>query len=151
LQITCSLTSGKVSLIRAKAFTGAVPFSGKPPRAAMLAIVGGERPPRPTHPTFTNGSWILTQRCWNQEAHLRPQVSEVLQVLRSLYILAPELRIPVETGVGNYPTVCGPGMFSHSISNSSLTFEGKVFGSSRLLAVPSTVGSLAQGSSDVLI
>ncbi|KAF9651098.1 kinase-like protein [Thelephora ganbajun] len=70
------------AMVTIEAFTGAVPFNDDPPRAVMLAIVDGERPPRPTHPTFTDDLWALTQRCWDQEAHLRPQMSEVLQNLR---------------------------------------------------------------------
>ncbi|KAF9644933.1 kinase-like protein [Thelephora ganbajun] len=60
-----------------EAFTGATPFSGKSPRAATLAIMGGERPPRPTHPTLTDGSWTLIQRCWSQEPHLRPHALRI--------------------------------------------------------------------------
>ena len=66
-----------------KGFTGAAPFSDKPPRAAMSAIVGGKRPPRPTDPTLTDGIWTLTQQCWDQEAQLRPQA---LQVVRGLCV-----------------------------------------------------------------
>ena len=43
-----------------KAFTGAVPLSEKAPRAAILAITGGERPSRPTHPGLTDGLRALT-------------------------------------------------------------------------------------------
>ena len=64
--------------IRTKVFTGAVPFNGKPPHAAMLATVGGERPPRPIHPTFTDALWTMTQQCWDQEACRRPQVLQIL-------------------------------------------------------------------------
>ena len=73
--------SGGISFIRTKGFTGAVPFSGKTPREAMLAIVSGERPPRPTHPTLTDEIWGLTQLCWDQEALLRPQVLHILRGL----------------------------------------------------------------------
>ena len=48
---------------------------------AMLAITQGQRPPRPTHPTFTENLWRLMQRCWNDEPHLRPEISEALRVL----------------------------------------------------------------------
>ena len=71
-------------------FTGTFPFEDSLPSATALAILDGKRPPQPSHPTFTNLLWRLTQRCWNQEAHLRPQVSEVLQVLRSLCVSTPE-------------------------------------------------------------
>ena len=47
----------------------------------MLAIMRGERPPRPTHPALTDELWVLTQRCWNQDPHLRPEISKVLKVL----------------------------------------------------------------------
>ena len=36
---------------------------------------------RPVHPTFTDNLWMLMQRCWDQDPHLRPEVSEILQVL----------------------------------------------------------------------
>ncbi|KAF9646800.1 kinase-like protein [Thelephora ganbajun] len=77
-----------LAMVTIEIFTGAIPFKDSLPTAAMLAILEGKRPPRPTHPTFTDGLWVLTQRCWDQEAHLRPQVSEVLQVLRDLGIPA---------------------------------------------------------------
>ena len=41
------------------------------------------RPPRPTHPTFTDGLWELVKRCWDNEPHLRPEASKVLEVLRA--------------------------------------------------------------------
>jgi len=62
-------------------FTGMVPFSELSSPMAMYAIMQGERPPRPTHPTFTENLWVLMQRCWGRDPHLRPEVSEVLQVL----------------------------------------------------------------------
>ena len=65
-------------------FTGAVPFDGDPALAAMLGIVNGERPPRPTHSKLTDGLWTLIQRCWDQDPHLRPEVSEVVKVLGGL-------------------------------------------------------------------
>ena len=77
------------AFIRTKAPTGAVPFSDKPPRAAVLAIAG-ERPPRPTHPTLTDELWVLTQRCWGQEAHLRPKAPEVLRILHGLSVAVLE-------------------------------------------------------------
>ena len=45
----------------------------------MLALVEGKRPSRPTHPTFTDNLWVLMQRCWHQDLHLRPEVSEALE------------------------------------------------------------------------
>ena len=62
-------------------FTGAVPFSGGSTFVAMLAITEGRHPPRPTHPTLTDSLWTFMRRCWDQDPHLRPEVSEAVQVL----------------------------------------------------------------------
>ena len=62
-------------------FTGAIPFSNSSSVVAMIAITQGERPPRPTHPTFTEDMWTLMRCCWDHDPHLRPEVSKVLQVL----------------------------------------------------------------------
>ena len=67
-------------------YTGTVPFSGSPHPAATLAIMDGKRPLRPTHPAFTNRLWALTRRCWAQDPHSRPVVSEVSRVLHSLLV-----------------------------------------------------------------
>ena len=65
-------------------FTGAVPFYNSVPLAVMLAIMRGERPPRPTHPTLTDELWALAQHCWDQDPYLRPEVSKVLKVLTDM-------------------------------------------------------------------
>jgi len=72
-------------------FTGAVPFSSSSPTVAMLAIMNGKRPSRPTHPTFTDGWWELTKCCWDQDPHFRPDISQVLQGLRNLLVTLPVL------------------------------------------------------------
>ena len=69
------------NLVSPQVFTGVIPFNNSLPAAAMLAIMGGERPPRPTHPTLTDQLWRLIQRCWDQKPHLRPEVSGTLQVI----------------------------------------------------------------------
>ena len=51
---------------------------------AVVAMVQGERPPRPVHPAFTDSLWELTQRCWDPDPDPRPEVSEVLQLLNPL-------------------------------------------------------------------
>ena len=56
----------------------------------MLAVVGGERPPRPTHPTLTDDLWALIQQCWDKDARLRPRM---LQILRGLWVSIPELHM----------------------------------------------------------
>ena len=66
-----------------KVFTGEVPFDGNSLAAAISAITQRRRPPRPAHPKFTKDLWILMQCCWDHKPHLRPKVSEVLQVLRA--------------------------------------------------------------------
>ena len=65
-------------------FTGAIPFNNGSSIMAISAITRGRRPPRPTHPMFTEDLWTLMQRCWDQEPHLRPEVSQVLRVLAPL-------------------------------------------------------------------
>ena len=62
-------------------FTGAVPFDKSPLTAAVIAIMKGDRPPRPTNPACSDKLWMMMQRCWDQKPHLRPEVSEVFQVL----------------------------------------------------------------------
>ena len=47
----------------------------------MVLLAQGERPTRPTHPTFTDDLWRLVRRCWDPAPHLRPRVSEVLRTL----------------------------------------------------------------------
>ena len=64
-----------------KAFTGEGPFSNLNPAAAMIAIVRGDRPPRPTHPTFTDTLWELMNKCWDRDRHGRPRMLEVLLAL----------------------------------------------------------------------
>ena len=72
------IDSRRTSFIRKKVFTGTIPFNDKSPRAAMLATVGGERPPRPIHSTFTDALWTMTRECWDQEACRRPQVLQIM-------------------------------------------------------------------------
>ena len=64
-----------------KVFTGAVPFSDGPGTAAIVRMIQAERPPRPTHPSFTDDLWILMQSCWNHNPKLRPNASEVLKAI----------------------------------------------------------------------
>ena len=63
-------------------FTGAVPFSNVSSLTAALAIMRGNRPLRPTYPTFTDGLWKIMECCWDQDPCSRPTISDVvLQVL----------------------------------------------------------------------
>jgi hypothetical protein len=65
-------------------FTGEVPFNNSLHVAAMLAIMSGKRPQRPTHSNFTDELWALMRRCWDQDPRLRPEILEVLNVFRGL-------------------------------------------------------------------
>ena len=65
-------------------FTGEVPFSNSLHIAAMLAIMGGKRPQRPTHPNFTDELWALMRWCWDQDPRLRPAILEALNAFRAL-------------------------------------------------------------------
>ncbi|KAF9645427.1 kinase-like protein, partial [Thelephora ganbajun] len=69
------------AMVMIEVFTGVIPFSDGPSSMAMLLIIQGERPSRPTHPTFTENLWSLMQRCWNHDPHSRPKVSDALQIL----------------------------------------------------------------------
>ena len=64
-----------------KAFTGTVPFSYYTSPTAMMAIIDGRRPYRPTHPALTDRLWELMNRCWDQDRHNRPRMLEVLLAL----------------------------------------------------------------------
>ena len=67
-----------------KAFTGTVPFSNHISSAAMMAIMRGERPPRPTHLSLTDRLGELMNHCLNQDRHDRPRMLEVLLTLNPL-------------------------------------------------------------------
>ncbi|KAF9644348.1 kinase-like protein [Thelephora ganbajun] len=69
------------AMVMIEVFTGVVPFNNCLPAAAVLAIIGGQRPPRPNHPDFTGELWELMQRCWHQISHFRPEVAGILKVL----------------------------------------------------------------------
>jgi len=74
-------------LASVQVFSGAIPFGdGVSSVSAMLAIVQGKRPQRPTHSTFTEDLWMLIQRCWNGDPHSRPKVSEVALQLLTLSV-----------------------------------------------------------------
>ena len=80
---------GRISALRAlvycrfalvQVFTGAVPFDETSLGAAVIAIMKGDRPPRPTNPACSDKLWAMVQRCWDQKPHLRPEVSEVCRI-----------------------------------------------------------------------
>ncbi|ESK84607.1 kinase-like protein [Moniliophthora roreri MCA 2997] len=49
--------------------------------AALLKIIAGEQPPQP----LNMGEWLWTvvERCWNQEKHVRPSMSEAVEMMQS--------------------------------------------------------------------
>ncbi|KAF9789491.1 kinase-like protein, partial [Thelephora terrestris] len=69
------------AMVMIELFTGSIPFHGRPSFQAMVIILRGERPPRPTHQELTNDLWKIIQRCWKRDPPLRPEVSEILNVL----------------------------------------------------------------------
>ena len=79
-------------------YTGAIPFSNSMPAAAMLAIMDGKRPPRPTDQQFTDQLWTLMQHCWDQDPLSRPEVSEVFRILRDWWVLFDDHAV-VDDGV----------------------------------------------------
>jgi len=91
-------------------FTGAVPFGDRPCMTTVLSIVQGERPLRPTHPSFTADLWTLTQRCWIQVPRLRPEAPEVL---RALLALSSDVDRVVKIGTDGEPncTASDPSTF----------------------------------------
>ena len=81
LQLTLALIDRLFTLPRYKAFTGKIPFNSHTSLMAVVAIMNGERPPRPTHLALTDELWELIQRCWNEDRDERPRMLEVLQTL----------------------------------------------------------------------
>ena len=65
--------------------TGEIPFSNEKTNWMVLqAVLRGDRPSRPEHPSCTDNLWALTQRCWDQDPHLRPEILEVSQTFSSV-------------------------------------------------------------------
>ena len=61
-----------------------VPFSDRSGFMVLVAILGGERPPRPDNPSCTDDLWALIQRCWDRDIRLRPEIHEVQKILSSI-------------------------------------------------------------------
>ena len=65
--------------------TGEIPFSGIQQSALVYHVLRGVRPRKPENASiigFFDPLWDLTQRCWDGEAELRPNVGEVVTHLR---------------------------------------------------------------------
>ena len=67
-----------------KVFTGEVPFAKNDLATAVIKIRSRERPRQPDHSDFTGSLWVLTQRCWSHEPQDRPNIKEVIKVLKEL-------------------------------------------------------------------
>ena len=66
-------------------FTGKTPFNDMPDGPGiMLAVLGGKRPLRPTHPSCTDSLWTLIKCCWKQDPGSRPKILQVSQALSSV-------------------------------------------------------------------
>ena len=69
-----------------------VPFHLRTSVMVMFDITEGGRPPRPLHRALTDELWGLMERCWHQEPHSRPEMSEVLRMLRSSSVFLSSLQ-----------------------------------------------------------
>ena len=63
-----------------------VPFFEIPSQAVPAAIMKGDRPRRPTHPSLTDSLWELTQSCWDDTAENRPEVEDVAEELKEMSV-----------------------------------------------------------------
>jgi len=68
---------------RQQAFTGKAPFPNTPPITVAVDVLSGNRPERPTHPSFTDDLWDLTKSCWAHDPGQRPGISEIVVRLRT--------------------------------------------------------------------
>ena len=72
-----------------KVFTGKAPFAGSAAPTVVLGIMGGKRPERPNHASFTDNLWNLTRKCLEQAPSDRPKVEQVLEALRKSSAFLP--------------------------------------------------------------
>lgn len=73
------------AMVMVEVFSDQVPFGGifKSEFLVGQAVMDGKRPSRPAHSKYTDNLWALTQRCWNHEPNLRPEIPEVSRILAS--------------------------------------------------------------------
>ena len=68
-----------------KVFTGKVPFHNSISATVIVDVLSGDRPGRPIDPRLTDDLWDLTEHCWNHNPQWRPDISEVVLRLRTLF------------------------------------------------------------------
>ena len=64
--------------------TGVKPFYKMPDLTCVLAVVRGERPPKPSNPEslgFSDNLWGLTQLCWSETTSTRPTARQLLDCI----------------------------------------------------------------------
>ena len=71
-----------------KAITGKVPFHNSIPATVVVDVVSGGRPDRPADPCLTDDLWDLTKHCWDHDPQRRPEISEVVLSLLTLFVHA---------------------------------------------------------------
>ena len=141
--------------------TGQPPFALYKDFVAMQKVIKGERPGKPQGAEgtwFTHELWEMLELCWSPQSTNRPTTEVVLECLRQVSPTWQPLppcasgNTEPDTDDGSCSTVSGPSTFPRSIPNPMLTFKGKVSAppSPRSLMVPSTVGPLSWGPSDIL-
>jgi len=67
-----------------KVSSGTAPFADSSPTSVATKIMMGQRPERPKDPILTDGLWVLTQRCLEENPQSRPEITEVISYLRIL-------------------------------------------------------------------
>jgi serine/threonine protein kinase len=82
---------------------GAPPFVHHKQVEPPGLTLGGSRPPRPEDPVaigFGQGTWELTERCWDEDPKQRPTIREALEhfkgVARTSKVVEPGPTIPVD-------------------------------------------------------
>ncbi|KAI0986898.1 hypothetical protein GJ496_008232 [Pomphorhynchus laevis] len=52
------------------------------PTSLWIAVKEGLRPDRPSNLAADNHCWNLAERCWRNEAHLRPIAGEIEEIIK---------------------------------------------------------------------
>jgi serine/threonine protein kinase len=66
-------------------YTGGPPFYGLPEIAAIMKVMNGERPDRPSaEPFMSDALWACVNECWTQDPAMRPTAEAVMQRMEQL-------------------------------------------------------------------